>query len=109
MVEAFLDFAAAQGQPQRREEKELWRRVERFGNIAHIFSAYEISFDVGEPIKTVKRRGINSVQLNHSNSRWRIVSLIWDIEKQDNPLPSQSNRHSYSDFIIERRNFQAIL
>lgn len=85
-VETFLDFAAAKGQASRREEKELWRRVERFGSIAHVYSAYELIFDVGEPVKTVKRRGINSVQLIRKNSKWQIISLIWDVESEGNAL-----------------------
>jgi hypothetical protein len=88
-VETFLDFAAAKGQARRREERELWRRVERFGNIADVFSAYELSFDAGEPLKTVRRRGINSAQLIFDGKKWRIVSLIWDIETPNNPLPTQ--------------------
>jgi hypothetical protein len=90
-VDSFLDFATPAGEAASREEKELWRRAERFGNIAHIFSAYElrITSATGKPIV---RRGVNSVQLYLDGSAWRIVSLIWDVESPGNPLPTLSIR-----------------
>lgn len=79
-LETFLDFATPVGDTASRQEKELWRRVERFGNIAHVFSAYELSFTTDGASEPVVRRGVNSVQLRHDGSTWRIVSLLWDVE-----------------------------
>ena len=62
-------------------EVEIGRRVDLFGNIAHVWSAYEarISPDDSDP----ERRGINSIQLFKDPDRgWRIVAMIWDNERE---------------------------
>ncbi len=64
-------------------ERELARRIERFGNIAHVFSTYEAQTEL-EPIHL---RGINSIQLMFDGARWWIVSLMWQSETPDTPLP----------------------
>ena len=61
-------------------EVELGRRIDLFGNIAQVWSAYEArrSPDDAEP----ERRGINSIQLfNHPEHGWRIIHMIWDNER----------------------------
>jgi len=61
-------------------EIETSRRVDLFGNIAHVWSGYEarLSFDAVEP----ERRGINSIQLfRDPDLGWRIVAMIWDNER----------------------------
>ncbi|MEA2563848.1 MAG: hypothetical protein QOH06_5352 [Acidobacteriota bacterium] len=65
-------------------EVEVARRVDRFGNIAQVWSQYEgrRSPD-GEPFM----RGINSIQLFNDGDRWWIVSVLWDNESPGNPLP----------------------
>ena len=58
-------------------EVETSRRIDRFGNMAHVWSGYEArrSPDDAEP----ERRGINSIQLfNHPDHGWRIIHMIWD-------------------------------
>jgi hypothetical protein len=67
-------------------EKEIGRSVDRFGNIAQVFSAYA-SFreDEDEPFQ----RGINSIQLVDLGSRWAVVSIFWDSERPDNPIPDE--------------------
>jgi len=66
-------------------EVEVARRVERFGNIAQVFSVYEARHapDEARPFK----RGINSLQLFHDGRRWWVVSILWDNERDDNPIP----------------------
>lgn len=62
-------------------EVEIGRRVDLFGNIAHVWSAYEArtALDDAEP----ERRGINSIQLFRDPQRgWRIMSMIWDNERE---------------------------
>jgi len=68
-------------------EAEVARRVESFGNIAHVFSAYEARHkpDDAEPFK----RGINSIQLFNDGSRWWLLNVLWDNEREDNPMPEQ--------------------
>lgn len=67
-------------------EVEIARRIDLFGNIAHVWSAYEArgALDDAEP----ERRGINSIQLFRDPDRgWRIVSMIWDNEREGVRLP----------------------
>ena len=61
-------------------EIETGRRIDVFGNIAHVWSAYEArrSPDDAQP----ERRGINSIQLfNDPDRGWRIIHMIWDNER----------------------------
>jgi hypothetical protein len=61
-------------------EVETSRRIDLFGNIAHVWSGYEArsSPDAAE----VERRGINSIQLfRHAELGWRIIHMIWDNER----------------------------
>ncbi len=61
-------------------EIETERRIDLFGNIAHVWSGYEArsSLDDEQP----ERRGINSIQLfRHPELGWRIIHMIWDNER----------------------------
>ena len=61
-------------------EIETSRRIDLFGNVAHVWSGYEArsSLDDAEP----ERRGFNSIQLfRHADLGWRIVHMIWDNER----------------------------
>ncbi len=66
-------------------DREVWRRTERFGNVAHVFSTYESR--VGSPDGDPVAAGINSVQLVRSNGRWWIAGIAWDVETATNPIP----------------------
>lgn len=66
-------------------EREVWHRTERFGNVTHVFSAYESR--LGSPDSAPVGRGINSVQLARSQGRWWIASIAWDVETPANPIP----------------------
>ncbi|HYX29419.1 MAG TPA: hypothetical protein VE863_12715 [Pyrinomonadaceae bacterium] len=68
-------------------EREVSRRVEKFGNIAHIFSTYE-SRHAKEDEKPFAR-GINSFQLMNDGKRWWIVTIFWQAEDDKNPLPAE--------------------
>lgn len=67
-------------------ESPIVNRVETFGNITQIFSSYESRRAVGE---APFARGINSIQLLNDGTRWWIVSILWDEERADNPLPKE--------------------
>ena len=68
-------------------EVEIGRRIDLFGNIAHVWSAYEARNAPGD--STPERRGINSIQLfNDPDHGWRIIAMIWDNERDENPLPA---------------------
>ena len=68
-------------------EREISRRTERFGSIAHLFSTYESRHakDEEKPFA----RGINSIQLMNDGKRWWIVTVFWQGEDDKNPLPAE--------------------
>ena len=68
-------------------EREIARKVESFGHIAHVFSTYDSRHTAED--KTPFARGINSIQLLNDGKRWWIVTVYWDSERPDNPLPPQ--------------------
>ena len=68
-------------------EKEIARRTEQFGNIAHVWSTYESRHNADDPEPFM--RGINSIQLFHDGSRWWIVSIYWQQESTDCPIPEK--------------------
>ena len=65
-------------------EIELARRVEQYGDIAHVFSTYEARAALDGP---VIMRGINSFQLVRHGGRWWVVSIMWQQETPQNPIP----------------------
>ena len=68
-------------------EKEIARRTEQCGHIAHVWSTYESRHreDDREPFM----RGINSIQLFHDGKRWWIVTIYWQHETARAPIPDQ--------------------
>ena len=61
-------------------EIETSRRIDVFGNMAHVWSGYEARSALGDA--EPERRGINSIQLFRDPQRgWRIVAMIWDNER----------------------------
>jgi len=75
-------------------ESPIVNRVQTFGNISQIFSSYESRRAAGE---APFARGINSIQLLNDGSRWWIVSILWDEERSDNPLPKELASKSSAD------------
>jgi hypothetical protein len=68
-------------------EKEVARRSETFGNIAHVFSTYEARHKAED--KDPFMRGINSIQLMNDGKRWWIVTVFWQAESPDTQLPKK--------------------
>jgi hypothetical protein len=68
-------------------EKEISRRTELFGHIAHVWSTYESRRDADDPEPFM--RGINSIQLFHDGSRWWIVTIYWQQESSVDPIPAK--------------------
>ena len=67
-------------------EIEIARRIDLFGNIAHVWSAYEARSALG--YEQPERRGINSIQLfKDPELGWRIMTMIWDNEREGLALP----------------------
>lgn len=67
-------------------EREIGRITETYGGVTHAFSAYESRRTAeGEIIA----RGINSIQLLNDGNRWWVVSIYWQGETPDNPIPAR--------------------
>jgi hypothetical protein len=67
-------------------ESELARRVESFGSIAHVFSTYESRRAPGDKPFA---RGVNSFQLVKEGPAWKVMTILWDAERDSNPLPEK--------------------
>ncbi len=68
-------------------EKEIARRTEQFGHIAHVWSTYESRHNANDPEPFM--RGINSIQLFHDGNRWWIVTIYWQQESSVDPIPEK--------------------
>lgn len=68
-------------------EREMARKVDQYGNIAHVFSTYHAfrKKDDKEPFM----RGINSFQLLNDGKRWWVLNIYWQAETPDNPIPAK--------------------
>lgn len=71
-------------------EKETARKIDTYGNIVQIFSTYEArrKKDDEKPFM----RGINSFQLLFDGNRWWVMTIYWQAETPDNPIPSKYER-----------------
>lgn len=84
--EDYIELAGPQLVEAGFHEREVGRSLERFGNIAHAFSAYEgRRGEDGEPFV----RGINSIQLLHDGERWWVANITWSPETPDDPVPER--------------------
>lgn len=53
-------------------EKEVWREVQEFGDVAHVLSEYE----------TPLFRAVKSIQLFRRDGRWWISAMIWRRDRE---------------------------
>lgn len=67
-------------------EREIARSTERFGSIVHVWSTYEAVRSLSDSAPFV--RGINSIQLFHDGARWWVISVYWQAETPDAPIPA---------------------
>lgn len=68
-------------------ERELGRHVDRYGNIAQVFSAYDSKRTLADSAPFM--RGVNSIQLWNDGRRWWVVSIFWENESTANPIPAE--------------------
>ena len=66
------------------EEKQLKFRIERYGNIAHLWSSYALHSD-GKQVA----RGINSIQAIKEAGGWRVTGIMVQAESATAPLPKE--------------------
>ncbi len=84
------DYVASSGPVLERDgffETEIHRVQETFGNVTHAFSTYESRRTAAD--RTPFARGINSIQLFDDGTRWYVVTVFWDSERPDNPIPGR--------------------
>jgi hypothetical protein len=83
------DFVNAAGEAVRKEpfyESPMVSRTLTYGRVAQVFSSYESRH---APADRPFQRGINSFQLLNDGKRWWVLSILWDQERPDNPLPAE--------------------
>lgn len=85
-VEDYVQRAGASFEKEGFFEREVSRQLERFGNIAHIFSTYESRHAKDDPKPF--QRGINSIQMMNDGKRWWVLTIFWQAEDEKNPIPS---------------------
>jgi hypothetical protein len=69
-------------------ELEVARVVERFGDMAHVWSMYETRRS--KEAREALGRGVNSIQLVREGDAWRVVALLWDETHADPRLEVKS-------------------
>jgi hypothetical protein len=85
-VDEFAERAAASSRQRGFYEKEVARKLERFGHIAQVFSTYESR---ERPDAEPFARGINSIQLFWDETRWWVVTIFWDAATPERPIPPE--------------------
>lgn len=68
-------------------ETEVARRTEQFGRIAQVWSTYDSRRDPSDEKPFM--RGVNSFQLFNDGNRWWILSVYWQHESSQYPLPEK--------------------
>src|SRR5579862_2970254 len=66
------------------EEKQLKFHIERYGNIAHLWSSYALHSE-GKQVA----RGINSIQAIKQAGGWRVMVIMAQAETATAPLPEE--------------------
>ena len=66
------------------DEKQLKFRIERYGNIAHLWSSYALQSD-GKQVA----RGINSIAAIKEAGGWRVTGIVVQAESATLPLPKE--------------------
>lgn len=67
-------------------EIELKRKVNQFGNMTQVWSAFEIRTD---PKTESNIRGLNSIQLHYENGRWWIDSWTCEMESEKSAVVTE--------------------
>lgn len=68
-------------------EREIARHVDQFGNIAQVFSTYHAFRNKDD--KDPFMRGINSFQLLNDGKRWWVLTIYWQQETPEHPIPEK--------------------
>jgi hypothetical protein len=82
-LDDWIDRAKARGHVML-QEKQLKFHIERYGNIAHLWSSYALDSD-GKQVA----RGINSIQAIKEAGGWRVAGIVVQAESAAAPLPNE--------------------
>lgn len=85
---SWIDSVVTIGGPndQGFSEEEVHQIVERYGDVAHVFSTYRKRFWDDDQ---VLGRGINSFQVVRHDGRWWIAGVVWDEEVGAGAIPEK--------------------
>jgi hypothetical protein len=67
-------------------ETPIANRIEVWDHIAHVWSTYQSRHDRNE---APFARGINSIELMNDGTRWWIITVYWEGEDKEHPLPEK--------------------
>lgn len=88
-VEEFIRDAGVVFSKEPFYEDAIVNLPQNYGYMTQVLSSYESRHKPGEkPFE----RGVNSFQVLNDGTRWWIVSIFWDSERPDNPLPAKLTR-----------------
>lgn len=84
-VDEFIRDAGAVFAKEPFYENAIVNLPQSYGNMTQVLSSYESHRSPGDkPFD----RGVNSFQVLNDGKRWWVVSIFWDSERPDNPLPA---------------------
>ena len=85
-LQDYVDRVSVAVQKQGFYESEIKRSARQFGNVAQVFSSYQIRHDLKGDVAVM---GVNALQLYFDGHRWWIASVAWDTDRPGNPLPKE--------------------
>lgn len=91
-LEDYITGSGAQLERNGFFEREIGRRTDRYGNIVQVFSAYDSRRTAADTVPFA--RGINSMQAWYDGKRWWMVTIFWQGESAETPIPEQYLRRT---------------
>jgi len=88
-VDEFVREAGAVFSKEGFYENGIKNQPKTYGGMNQVLSSYESRHNPGEKPFT---RGVNSFQVINDGKRFWIVSIFWDSERPDNPLPAELSK-----------------
>jgi len=75
------------GQIKAFTEYELSRKVDEFGRIVQVFSTYGTKLETNDGV--IIMRGINSIHLIEIENNWKVATILWYPEDEENKIPEE--------------------
>jgi hypothetical protein len=66
-------------------ERPVANRLDRYRDVAHVFSTYESRHAASD--EKPFARGINSFQLARIGGEWKVLTIFWQAEDAQHPIP----------------------